>query len=134
MQTEATSEARARFASGRARPFVVWGIGVLGAVLVVVLIALTTPNFLTPANTLSVVRAAAITGIMALGMTFITISGNYFSLAMEQTAAFCGVVFAMALTAGMGLVLAVLVTLLLGIVIGAAQGVTVAVGANPIIT
>jgi simple sugar transport system permease protein/ribose transport system permease protein len=105
----------------------------IAIVVLIIGISLTTPAFLTTSNLLTIVRAAAITGIAALGMTFITISGNYFSLAVEQTAAFCAIIFALAMAAGFGLVVAILVTLVVAAVIGLAVGAIVALGANPII-
>lgn len=101
-----------------------------GAIAMVV----STPTFFTLSNMLTVVRAAAVTGIAALGMTFITISGNYFSLSVEQTAAFTAIVFAIGIHAGLALPLALLITFLVAGAIGLAQGATVALGANPIIT
>ncbi len=37
---------------------------------------LANPKFLTPDNILGVVRSSAILGVMALGVTFVVISGN----------------------------------------------------------
>lgn len=108
------------------------GVG-LAIVILAAAIAFTTPAFLTTSNLLTIVRAAAITGIAALGMTFITISGNYFSLAVEQTAAFCAIVFALAMSDGLGLGAALIVTLAVAVAIGLAEGAIIALGANPII-
>ncbi|MDO8212596.1 ABC transporter permease [Conexibacter sp. CPCC 206217] len=105
---------------------------VLLAVLVVLSIA-TTDNFLDVDNLRAIVRAAALTAIVAIGLTFVTLSGNFFSLSLGQTAAACGVVFAMMLRDGWPAGLALLVVLALAVAIGCAQGVVVAAGANPII-
>ncbi|NIH82258.1 ABC transporter permease [Amycolatopsis viridis] len=104
------------------------------AVAVLVAGALATPAFLTTENILNIVRAASVVGIAALGMTFITMSGNYFSMSVEQTAAFTAVSFAMLMNTGMGWLLSVVCALLLAAVVGIAQGLVVAAGANPIIT
>jgi ribose transport system permease protein len=95
---------------------------------------ITTDEFLTFDNALIVIRAASITGIVALGMTFVTLSGNFFSLSVEQTAALCSIVFAGALSADLGIVAATVLALATSVVIGAAQGVLVAAGLNPIVT
>jgi len=105
------------------------------AVLVVVLIgALTTPAFLTYDNILVIFRQASITGIMALGMTFITISGSFFSLSVEQTAAVSAIVFAEAMAHGWGLALSLVATLVVAALIGAVQGGVISLGVNPIVT
>src|ERR1700741_109196 len=96
---------------------------------------LTTPEFVTWDNFLSILRTAAPVGIAAVGLAFVTISGNYFSLSIEQTAAFGGVIFGLCIVdAGMPMALAVLMGLLAAVVIGVLQGATVGLGANPIIT
>jgi len=106
------------------------------AAVVAILIAggLTTAEFLTVDNFLIIVRTASITGIVALGTTFVTLSGNFFSLSVEQTAAMCSIVFAEALAHGYGLGWALVLAFLTSIVIGLVQGVVVAAGLNPIVT
>jgi ribose transport system permease protein len=108
----------------------------VGAALLGILIAggITTSAFLTVDNVLIVVRAASITGMVALGMTFVTLSGNFFSLSVEQTAALTSIVFAEALSHGFGLAAALVLALLTSLVIGAGQGLVVAAGLNPIVT
>jgi ribose transport system permease protein len=107
-----------------------------GAAVFALLVAggITTDEFLTFDNALIVIRAASITGIVALGMTFVTLSGNFFSLSVEQTAALCSIVFAGALSAGLGILAAIVLALGVSVVVGAAQGVLVAAGLNPIVT
>ena len=95
---------------------------------------LTTAQFLTVDNFLIVVRAASITGIVALGMTFVTISGNFFSLSVEQTAALSSIAFAEALAHGWGLAAGLGLAIAAALATGAAQGGMVAAGLNPIVT
>ena len=117
------------------RPQLMGTIGV--AVIVGALFAIggvTTPAFLTTENLLNIVRAASLTGIVALGMTFITISGNFFSLSLQQTAAFSAITYAATTGWEWPLGLAILATLGLAGLIGLLQGAIVAAGANPIIT
>src|SRR6185503_17835378 len=106
------------------------------AAVVAILIAggLTTAEFLTVDNFLIIVRTASITGIVALGTTFVTLSGNFFSLSLEQTAAMCSIVFAEALAHDYGLALALVLARLTAIAIGIGQGLVVAAGLNPIVT
>jgi simple sugar transport system permease protein/ribose transport system permease protein len=64
----------------------------------------------------------------------VTLSGNFFSLSVEQTAALCSIVFAGALSADLGIVAAIVLALATSVVVGAAQGALVAAGLNPIVT
>lgn len=94
--------------------------------------AVTTTGFLTWSNFKAIVTAAAFVGIIAVGLTVIVLSGNLFSLALGQTAAISAMVFLYTLR--LGLAAAIVLTLLLGLAIGAVQGFVVgAWGANPII-
>jgi len=108
----------------------------VGVALLGILIAggVTTSEFLTVDNVLIVVRAASITGIVALGMTFVTLSGNFFSLSVEQTAALSSIIFAEGLSHQFGLAASLVLALLGSLVIGAGQGLVVAAGLNPIVT
>ena len=94
--------------------------------------ATTTTGFLTWSNFKAILTAAAIVGIIAVGLTVIVLSGNLFSLALGQTAAISAMFFLYALRIDLGA--AIVLTLLLGLAIGAVQGFAVgAWGANPII-
>ncbi len=74
---------------------------VVGAVLVVALVGwLTTPEFVTYSNLQSIIRSAALIGIIAETMTFVTIAGSYFSLSVSQTAAMAAIAFAAFLSWG----------------------------------
>lgn len=104
-------------------------------VIIVVLLALggsTAPEFATIDNLLNVVRAASITGIVALGLTFVTISGNYFSLSVAQTAVLASVVYA-SVASTSGFLVGILVTVAVCIAVGATQGAIVGVGGNPVV-
>jgi ribose transport system permease protein len=106
---------------------------VMVSVLLLLVGGLTTPAFLNVTNLLVIVRAASYTGIAALGLTFVTASGNFFSLSIEQTAALCAIAFAGLLTMGLGVPLAIIGVLLIALVLGLAQGAVVSLGLNPIV-
>ena len=107
---------------------------VLAAVGLILLAGgLTTSQFLTVDNILIVVRSASITGIVALGMTFVTLSGNFFSISVEQTAALCSIIFAESLANGYTLAAGLALAFGAAILIGAGQGLVVAGGLNPIV-
>lgn len=117
------------------RPQLLGTLGVAGIVVLLFIVGgLTTPVFLTAENLLNIVRAASLTGIVALGMTFITMSGNFFSLSVQQTAAFAAITYAATTGWGWPLGVAIVATLALAATIGLLQGGIVAAGANPIIT
>jgi simple sugar transport system permease protein/ribose transport system permease protein len=100
---------------------------------VVLLGALTSDTFLTVDNARAVVRVASITGIVAVMATTLTLSGNFFSIALSQTAVFSSVVLALVLRAGGSVALALLATFAAALLIGAIQGGVVNLGANPIV-
>lgn len=105
------------------------------AAIVIALIVVgkvTTPQFITSANLLTVLRAAALTAIVALGMSFITLSGNYFSLSVVQTAVVASVLYA-SVTSGSGFVAGLVVALGVCLLLGAAQGWIVGLGGNPVV-
>ena len=105
------------------------------AIFLVVFIAgmVTAPNFLTIFNFKTIIRDAALVGIMAVGLTFVTLSGNFFLLSMKETAALSIICFATSMAAGNGFEISFLLTMAVAIVAGAAQGALIGLGGNPII-
>lgn len=109
-------------------------VAVVGAVALLLIIGwITTPEFLTYRNFQSIIRAAALLGIIAVGMTFITLSGSFFSLSVAQTGALAAISFAAFLKWGWPTWIAVLTVLVLAVAVGVLQGGAVALGGNPII-
>jgi len=106
----------------------------LVAILVVIAVAgFTTPSFATLDNLFVVVRAASLTGIVAIGMGYITISGNLFALSASSLGALLAVLFAL-ITAQFGFAAGIALTLALACVAGVAQGLAISLIGNPIIT
>jgi ribose transport system permease protein len=133
----ATAPAPERLTAGalarRFQPSIEMAILVGMLALLVLLSAVSTDGFFNADNARAIIRSAALTGIVAIGLTFVTLSGNLLSLSLEQTAAICGVLLAMMLRDGWAAPLALLVILGVAIVLGSVQGGVVALGANPII-
>lgn len=101
------------------------GLAVLG-------IAGATPGFFTAASLIATVDLAALIGLVALGMVFITISGNIMSLALAATMATCAMAFLGLVQHG--IVVALCATLALGVAMNAVQGLLIGVfRANPLI-
>ncbi|MBB3386208.1 MULTISPECIES: ABC transporter permease [unclassified Rhizobium] len=109
---------------------------VLGAIVFALIAAggIYNPAFLSPQNALVILRAAAMSGIVAMGATFITLSGRFFSLALGQSAMFSGVCLAVMMSYGIPFPIALIATLVIAILLGFLQGGVIAMGANPIIT
>jgi ribose transport system permease protein len=125
LASETVAERTRRPAVG---PLVVIGV----AIALIVIGKVTTPQFVTGSNMLTILRAASLTAIVALGLTFVTISGNYFSLSVAQTAVVASVLYA-SIGSSSGFVLGLIVTLAVCTLLGAAQGTIVGLGANPVV-
>jgi ribose transport system permease protein len=94
--------------------------------------AILTPGFLTRASAIATLDHAALIGLVGLGMTFITISGNQLSLSLGATLSAAALVFVA--TTGLGTWGACVAAILAGILLQAAQGMVIGYfGANPII-
>ena len=118
-----------RAASERER--VVWSIKA-AVLLVIVASAILTPGFVTPASAIATLDHAALIGLVALGMTFVTISGNQLSLSLGATLSAAALVFVV--TTGLGTWGACAAAILAAILLQAAQGLVIGYfGANPII-
>lgn len=103
-------------------------------VAIFIIMSFTSPYFLTKTNIHSLVLALSVTAILAVGMTNLLISGG-FDLSVGSVVGFTGIVAALLVKkAGMPLVLAIIITLILGALIGLFNGFMVSkVGINPFI-
>ena len=107
-------------------PLVIGLVAVFFVTLVVG--AVTAPNFMTLFNFKTIIRDAALVGIMAIGLTFVTLSGNFFLLSMKETAALAIIGFATCMSAGYGFEISFLVTMVIALAAGALQGVLIGLG------
>jgi len=82
--------------------------------------ALTTPGFTSPISINALLNAISFIGCVAVGMTFITLTGNIMSLCLGATLSASALIFLSSLSAG--ILPAFLLTLAFGIVVTAAQG------------
>ena len=103
--------------------------------LLLVLLAiamLTTPGFFSTPSIIATLDYTSLIGLVALGMAFVTISGNIMSLALSATMATCGEVFL--LTSNLGMWTAIAIALVAGVVVTGMQGFIIGtLRANPII-
>jgi ribose/xylose/arabinose/galactoside ABC-type transport system permease subunit len=117
--------------TGNARRRIVASIRLAG-LLALVAWALSTPGFTTPLSVTSLVTTVSLIGCVAVGMTFITLTGNIMSLCLGVTVSCAALVFLA--TLGLGVAAAFVLALAFGIVITAAQGALVGLfRANPIL-
>jgi len=130
-----TSAASPAVALPRHRPDWLLPLLVLGPAAAGIIIAIiVTPTFLTSSNILAVVRNASTIGIVAVAMTPMTLSGNFVSLGIAQTAMASMVSFVALLGSGWNQALAIIVVLIGTIAVGGFQGAVVGAGFNPVIT
>jgi len=95
-----------------------------------VCLAAAKPEFISAQNLGNIGLQAAVLTIVAMGMTFVILTEGI-DLSVGPVLGLCGVVFALLLTGGQPLALALLATLALGAVVGAANGALVAAAGMP---
>lgn len=126
-------------------------IAMVGLFLIVFVAgAVFTDDFLTWFNVKTIIRDAALVGIMAIGLTFVTLSGNFFLLSMKEIAALSIICFATLMSADwnqwgavdadpttwsltMTFLVAFAATMIIATVAGALQGALIGLGGNPIV-
>lgn len=91
-------------------------------ILLVVVFALLRPEFVSPANLVSIVRGASVIGIIAVGMTLVMVGGG-FDLSVARVAALSGVIVGSLNQSGP--LLAIGGTLLVAVGIGLTNGILV---------
>jgi len=111
------------------------GLNIFLAIIALVFIgfAITTHNYLTLFNIKTIVRDAALVGIMGIGLTFVTLSGNFFLLSMKETAALCIITFATSMSHDYGFIISLVGALAVAMVSGGLQGLLIGRGGNPIV-
>jgi ribose/xylose/arabinose/galactoside ABC-type transport system permease subunit len=128
--SDVSLRSRFRFGGMQARQLVLAVRIVAGSAIA--FFALSTPGFTSPLSINSLLNAISFIGCVAVGMTFITITGNIMSLALGATVSASALVFLACLS--LGVFPAFLVAILFGIVITAVQGALVGyIRANPLL-
>lgn len=97
---------------------------IIAFVLVCVILWALTPFFLTPSNLLNVVRQSSIIGVMAVGVTFVILSGGI-DLSVGSVMAVSGMIAAGTMQNGGGIFAGILVALGVGIAAGLVNGLLV---------
>jgi putative xylitol transport system permease protein len=105
-----------------------WGLVIL-FVLVLVVLSITAPSFLTIDNLTNIVRQSSIVGFVAIGMTFVMITSGI-DLSVGSIVGITAVMSALTATSnGLGAVPAVLIGLVFGAIVGLLNAVMVTWGA-----
>ncbi|GKV65954.1 MULTISPECIES: ribose ABC transporter permease [unclassified Sporosarcina] len=100
---------------------------VIGLLLIIVIISIMSPSFLTLNNLFNVLRQVSINALIAFGMTFVILTGGI-DLSVGSILALTGAVTAGMMSGGMDPLLAMLLGVLLGVVLGAINGLIIAKG------
>nr|WP_102694384.1 ribose ABC transporter permease [Rummeliibacillus pycnus] len=99
----------------------------LGLLLIIIIISIMSPSFLTATNIFNVLRQVSVSALIAFGMTFVILTGGI-DLSVGSTLALTGAISAGMLASGMDPILAMIIGLALGAVLGAVNGVIIAKG------
>lgn len=99
----------------------------LALLLIVAIITVINPSFMTSTNILNVLRQVSISALIAFGMTFVILTGGI-DLSVGSTLALTGAIAATMLASGFDPILTIFITLLLGAILGAINGVIIAKG------
>lgn len=95
--------------------------------------ALTSPNFLTPANLLNVLTSASIVGIISLGMAFVVISGGWTDLSVPAVIA-AGAIVILSTQPALGTPVSLVLAVAVGALTGAINGILIGyLRSNPVI-
>jgi ribose transport system permease protein len=100
---------------------------VIAFIIICAAMTVLSPVFLTVANVRNVIRQSSIFGIMAIGMTFVILTGGI-DLSVGSILAVAGAISAGMLKGGAGLLPIVVLALVLGIGCGLANGVIITIG------
>jgi ribose transport system permease protein len=114
-----TSEVASKQATRARRNYsFLFALTLVGLLLLLwVILAIATPNFLTERNIPNLLRQGSMIAILALGETFVIITAGI-DLSVGAITGFCTVVIAMLIQAGVPVWLSIVLTLLVGLVIG----------------
>jgi ribose transport system permease protein len=100
----------------------------IGLIILVAAVATASPNFLEVGNLLNMLSQTSINGVMAMGMTFVILTGGI-DLSVGAVLALSGAIAASLIAGGYGLAVAVPVALLVGAGLGGLSGLAITFGA-----
>lgn len=101
-----------------------------GLIILIIVLWILSPHFLTLSNLLNVAQQTSINAVIAVGLTFVIISGGI-DLSVGSILAFSGVCLGSAMQAGFPIPLALLVSLGIGLFCGLVNGILITRGKLP---
>lgn len=99
----------------------------LGLVLLIAVVSILNPSFLSPKNIMNILRQTSVNAVIAAGMTFVILTGGI-DLSVGSILGISGAVCASLLVSGQNVVIAVLVALVVGAVVGFLNGFIISKG------
>ncbi|MCT8977521.1 ribose ABC transporter permease [Clostridium sp. CX1] len=99
----------------------------IGLIVLCIIISVVTPRFLTVTNVLNVLTQVSVNAIIAVGMSFVILTGGI-DLSVGSTLAITGAVAAVMVKADINVVLALMVALVIGGLVGLFNGALVSKG------
>ena len=100
---------------------------IVALIILIVFVSVLNPAFLQVNNLLNLMRQLIINGFIALGMTFVILTGGI-DLSVGSTLALTSAIFAGLLQGGMPTILAILISLGLGLIFGLLNGILITKG------
>lgn len=97
---------------------------IVALIILIVFVSVLNPAFLQVNNLLNLMRQLIINGFIALGMTFVILTGGI-DLSVGSTLALTSAIFAGLLQGGMPTILAILIALGLGLILGLVNGILI---------
>lgn len=99
----------------------------IGLIVFSIIVAFINSRFMTTSNILNILRQTSINAVIATGMTFVILTGGI-DLSVGSILGFSGAVAAMMLASGVDSIIAIPVALIVGLVVGALNGVLISKG------
>ena len=99
----------------------------LGLVLLIAVVSILNPSFLSPKNIMNILRQTSVNAVIAAGMTFVILTGGI-DLSVGSILGISGAVCASLLVSGQNVVIAVLAALVVGAVVGFLNGFIISKG------
>ncbi len=118
---------KAMFTRENLKLFAKNNIPLLGLLALIIALTIASPYFLTKNNILNVLRQASINGLISIGLFIVILTGGI-DLSVGSTLAFTSMFMAIRIDNGMNSSVAILLALMLGVIIGALNGLIVSKG------
>lgn len=99
----------------------------IGLILLIIVVSILNPSFLDLSNLLNLLRQISINGLIAFGMTFIILTGGI-DLSVGSILALSSAFIALMITSGVDPIIALIIGVLIGFVLGAVNGLLVTKG------